>query len=63
MHVHLEGDAVPPGWNTELHFEDDPKLSAREREASRNAGQFGSVRPVTKRNGVAHIEAHLRIGG
>jgi protocatechuate 3,4-dioxygenase beta subunit len=63
VHVHLEGDSVPRGWSTELHFEDDPKISARERDTSRSAGQFGLVRPVVRRNGVDQIEAHLRIGG
>jgi hypothetical protein len=48
-------------WTTELHFEDDPKITAAQRSASQAAGLFGGVRPVTKRNGVAHVEMNLKI--
>jgi protocatechuate 3,4-dioxygenase, beta subunit len=61
VHLHLEGPTVPRRWTTELHFDDDPKVSARERETSKQAGMFGGVRPVTKRDGVDHVEIHLRI--
>lgn len=63
VHVHLEGPSVPRLWSTEIHFEDDPKISAREREASKAAGQFGRVRPVARRDGADHVDVHLRIGG
>jgi protocatechuate 3,4-dioxygenase, beta subunit len=61
VHLHLEGPSVPRRWTTELHFDDDPKVGARERAASKRAGLFGGVRPVTKRDGVDHVEIHLRI--
>lgn len=61
VHLHLEGPSVPRRWTTELHFEDDPKVGAREREASKQAGMFGGVRPVNRRNGVDHVEIHLKI--
>ncbi|HVS66864.1 MAG TPA: hypothetical protein VMT85_25535 [Thermoanaerobaculia bacterium] len=61
VHLHLEGPDLPRRWTTSLQFEDDPKLGAREREASRRAGMFGGVRPVTKRDGIDHVEINLRI--
>lgn len=61
VHLHLEGPGVQRRWTTELHFADDPKLSARERAASERAGEFGGVRPVTMRNGVAHVQVNLKI--
>lgn len=61
VHLHLEGPNLPRRWTTELQFDDDPKIGAREREASKTAGMFGGVRPVTKRGGVDHVEINLKI--
>jgi protocatechuate 3,4-dioxygenase beta subunit len=61
VHLHLEGPHLPRRWTTELEFDDDPKVNARRREASRQAGMFGGVRPVTQRDGVDHVEINLRI--
>ena len=61
VHLHLEGPNVPRRWTTELEFDDDPKVTARQRAESRRAGMFGGVRPVTKRNGVDHVEINLKI--
>jgi protocatechuate 3,4-dioxygenase, beta subunit len=61
VHLHLEGPSVPRRWTTELHFEDDPKITVRQRADSKRAGLFGGVRPVAKRDGVDHVEIHLRI--
>jgi protocatechuate 3,4-dioxygenase beta subunit len=61
VHLHLEGPSVPRRWTTELEFDDDPKMTTRQREASRQAGMFGGVRPVTKRDGVDHVEINLKI--
>lgn len=61
VHLHLEGPNLPRRWTTELQFDDDPKIGAREREASKAAGMFGGVRPVTKRGGVDHVEINLKI--
>ena len=61
VHLHLEGPSLPRRWTTELEFDDDPKMTARQREASRQAGMFGGVRPVTKRDGVDHVEINLKI--
>lgn len=61
VHLHLEGPGLPRRWTTELQFDDDPKIGAREREASRAAGMFGGVRPVTTRDGVDHVHINLKI--
>jgi protocatechuate 3,4-dioxygenase beta subunit len=63
QHVHfsIEGPSVPRQSPTALEFEDDPKIGPREREESRRAGIFGGVRPVTRRDGIDHVEINLRI--
>jgi protocatechuate 3,4-dioxygenase beta subunit len=61
VHLHLEGPSVPRRWTTELEFDDDPKMTARQREESRQAGMFGGVRPVVKRDGVDRVEINLKI--
>lgn len=61
VHLHLEGPHVPRRWTAELEFDDDPKVTARQREASRQAGMFGGIRPVTKRDGIDHVEINLKI--
>lgn len=61
VHLHLEGPNLPRRWTTELEFDDDPKMTARQRELSRQAGMFGGVRPVTRRDGVDHVDINLKI--
>ncbi|MBA3949600.1 MAG: hypothetical protein H0X44_06595, partial [Acidobacteria bacterium] len=61
VHLHLEGPSLPRRWTTELEFADDPKMTARGRDISRQAGMFGGVRPVTRRDGVDHVEISLKI--
>lgn len=63
QHVHLtiEGPNVPRRSVTEIEFDDDPKVTAQQRNASNAAGVFGGVRPVTRRNGIDHVEMHIRI--
>ncbi|MDQ3069908.1 MAG: hypothetical protein M3R55_09295 [Acidobacteriota bacterium] len=61
VHLHLEGPSLPRRWTTELQFADDPKMTARDRDLSRQAGMFGGVRPVTQRAGVDHVEINLKI--
>ena len=45
----------------ELRFEDDDVVPAREREASRQEGIFGSVRPVTKSANGEAVELAIRL--
>ena len=61
VHMFVEGPSLPRRSVTELEFDDDPKMTAGQREASRAAGIFGGVRPVTKRGGVDQVEINLRI--
>jgi protocatechuate 3,4-dioxygenase beta subunit len=62
-HVHLtiEGPGVPR-QSAGLTFEGDPLLTAAEREESRTAGRFGTVRPIEPREGVQHVTLEIRIG-
>lgn len=45
----------------EAKFEDDNLVPAREREASKRAGDFGEVRPVRREAGKEHVQVALRI--
>ena len=60
-HVHLtiEGSDLPRRWTGELRFADDPYLREADRRAA--AEKFGSVREVTVRDGVQHVDLNLRI--
>ncbi|MEX2271900.1 MAG: hypothetical protein WD690_10535 [Vicinamibacterales bacterium] len=61
VHMYLEAPSLPRRSTTAIEFADDPKVDARQRELSKAAGMFGGVRPVSKRNGVDHVEIHLKI--
>jgi protocatechuate 3,4-dioxygenase beta subunit len=45
----------------ELRFEDDDVVPAREREASRQEGSFGSVRPVRKEGNGEIVDVAIRL--
>ena len=45
----------------ELRFEDDELVPAREREASRQEGNFGTVRPVTRNGTGEAVELAIRL--
>lgn len=45
----------------ELQFDDDRLLPERERARSRDAGNFGSVRPVRREGPTQHVEIALRV--
>ena len=62
-HVHLtiEGPKLPRRWAPELRFMDDPFVSAVDKRESQAAGAFGSVRPVTTREGTQHVDVHIRV--
>ena len=61
-HVHLtiEGPGVPR-QSGGLTFEGDPLLTAEELRESAQAGRFGTVRPVQRRDGVEHVTLEMRI--
>lgn len=62
-HVHLtiEGPRIARRGTGELRFLDDPFVSAWEKQRSTAAGAFGSVRPVTTKAGVQHVDLNLRL--
>lgn len=64
-HVHftVEGDHVPRQWTNDLKFADDPLVRRSARERSGSADRFDEVRPVEIRDGVQHVEVHLRASG
>ena len=45
----------------EVKFDDDPLVSPREREASKQAREQGEVRPVRREAGAEHVDFTLRI--
>lgn len=62
-HIHyvLSGAGYPE-QRRDLHFEGDPHLSERARERSRQAGRFGSIRPVEEgADGVLRVTYDLRL--
>lgn len=63
QHVHLtiEGPNLPRQGGLGILFDDDPRVSSRERADSKAAGIFGSVRQVTRRDGVDHVAFNIRI--
>ena len=62
-HVHLtiEGPAVSRRWTEELRFLDDPFVPQSQKDQSRKAGTFGSIRPVTVHAGAQHVDFNIRI--
>lgn len=62
IHTQLWGKDVPPQWNLDLLFEDDPLVPAADRTASRAAGRFANVRmPVAGPSGVLEVTLNLRV--
>jgi protocatechuate 3,4-dioxygenase beta subunit len=61
IHLSLEGPGVPRRWTPEVWFEDDDILTTAQRAASRREGEFGQVRPVTRRGETIHVDVNLRI--
>jgi Dioxygenase len=62
-HIHyvVEGAGYPE-QRFELHFEGDPYLSERMQASSREAGRFGSIRPVeVGDDGVSRVTFDLRL--
>lgn len=61
IHLTIEGPRLPRRWTSEVQFADDALVSESERRKSRAAGGFGSVRAVTNRAGVQHVNFAIRI--
>lgn len=62
IHTQLWGKDVPPQWNLDLLFDDDPLVREADRTASRAAGRFANVcMPVAGPSGVLEATLNLRI--
>jgi protocatechuate 3,4-dioxygenase beta subunit len=62
VHTQLWGGGYPPQWNTDLLFEGDPYLTAKERSDSEALGRFAFIRPASKdERGVRHAVHDLRL--
>ena len=61
-HVHLtiEGAGLARR-SAGLLFDGDPLLTDAERKESAEAGRFGMVRPVEKRDGIEHVTLQIRL--
>jgi len=62
-HVHftIDGPSLPRRFVSDLNFADDPLVTQAERLRAAKEGAFGSVRPVTLRDGAQHVDFQLRI--
>lgn len=62
-HVHLfvETQRFGRQWTQELHFADDPLLSADDRRASEGAAPFQNVLAVRTTDGVQHVDFRVRL--
>jgi protocatechuate 3,4-dioxygenase beta subunit len=62
VHTQLWGGGYPPQWNTDLLFEGDPYITAKERSGSEALGRFAFIRPAPKdERGVRHAVHDLRL--
>ena len=62
VHTQLWGGGYPPQWNTDLLFEGDPFLTAKDRSSSEALGRFAFIRPAPKdERGVRHAVHDLRL--
>jgi len=60
VHVSFEGPRLQRRWGG-LLLGDDPLVPREERDRSARAAPFGSVRPVTMRDGVQQVDYPVRI--
>lgn len=61
IHLTIEGPNLPRRWVPDINFAGDPLLSAEDKRRSSAAGAFGSIRPVTTRGGVQHVDFNIRV--
>lgn len=60
IHCTVSGGQVARQWTEELRFDDDPLVSAEERERSRAEGKFGNVRPVQRQGKTQQVDFNIR---
>jgi protocatechuate 3,4-dioxygenase beta subunit len=63
IHLGIPGRGIARYWTNEILFDDDPRVTEVLRTESARAGQFGSVRTVTVRDGVQHVDHNIRVTG
>ena len=61
IHFTIEGPSLPRRWTADLNFANDPLVTQDERRKSAALGKFGSVRPVSVRDNVEHVDFNIRI--
>lgn len=61
IHLTIDGPDLPRRWTDSIHFGDDPNVSRADRRKASRADRFTSVRPVTLRDGVEHVDFNIRI--
>jgi protocatechuate 3,4-dioxygenase beta subunit len=61
VHTQIWGAGVPPQWNTELLFADDPRVPETERRESAQAADFAWVCSPELRDGAARCTHNLRL--
>jgi protocatechuate 3,4-dioxygenase beta subunit len=61
-HVHFAAFTEKTRFHAgELLFADDGLLTAKDRESSRKAADFGAVRPVRREGATEHVDVNLRL--
>jgi protocatechuate 3,4-dioxygenase beta subunit len=62
-HIHLQlwGKGVPPQYNYDVLFEDDPLVSAEDRRLSSGLGSFAFVHAPREEKGVLHLTHDIRL--
>ncbi|HEX8255416.1 MAG TPA: hypothetical protein VF846_19910 [Thermoanaerobaculia bacterium] len=61
IHFTIEAPKLQRRWTPDLQFAGDRLLTARDKRASSAAGPFGSIRAVTTRAGVQHVDFNIRV--
>lgn len=62
IHTQLWGPGVPPQWNVDLLFADDPRVRPRQRSESAELGRFAFVKsPVKGPDGVFETTLDIRL--
>ena len=61
IHFALYGPGVPQHFSAGLVFDDDPLVTAEERQKSARDGIFSSVCVVERREGVEHVNLTIRV--
>ena len=61
VHVQFWSADVPPQWNYDLLFDDDPLVGERDRRLSADVGRFAFVSKPQSREGVLHVSLDYKL--